>query len=60
MTVSYTRSPKYRLTSSTTCSDSFVRGSYMVITIPLNRSAGLTFCWTSLTFLINCPNPSSA
>ena len=34
MTTSYTTSPKKRRTSSTTCSESFVRGSNIVITMP--------------------------
>ena len=41
MMTSYTRSPKYRWTSSTTCSDSLVRGSNIVITMPREPEPGV-------------------
>ena len=45
---------------ATTCSESFVRGSNIVITMPDSRRPELMFCWTSDTLRSSCPSPSSA
>ena len=50
--------PEYRCTSWTTCSESLVRGSNIVITMPESLSPELMFCWTRETLRSSCPRPS--
>src|SRR5579875_1047636 len=59
-TLRHTRSPKWSLTSSATCSASLVRASYMVRTMVLTSSRELRFPCTRPTFRRSWPRPSSA
>ena len=60
MIVSYTLLRKNFLTSSTTCTERFVRESNMVSTTPSTSSAGLRLRRTRRTVFISCERPSSA
>ena len=58
--VRYTFGPKWARTSRSTCSESFVRASNIVRTMPRTSRVGFRFDRTSETLRRSCPKPSSA